>query len=679
MIYRQKSKNISRSDSLSYTEARQYIVSSFLKSYGRKSNVSISDFIADDLIKIKNWGQFKYDEGKIWTAAHNSTVHRHLHSWLFLNEWIAQIPENDIAIDIIVSITQNWSESFLKIADDDPFFRIAYHDEATAQRMRIAIKLHHNLLNHGKDAKESTGLVKTILDHTASKLESQAFYSGLNNHGMFQSLALRDYAVYAEWLNSERRSKLLGLANSRLDEYFDKSFTSEGVHVEHSPSYHLMVLRHVAEHRDFLESLTGSRSEFLDHLLNNAEQHSVHTILPDGRFLPVSDTQQIALSSSKNNIFNSKVFQFASTAGREGVKPSDLTLYEPKSGYFIHRNTWDSTTGNYIAFIAAYNAHYHKHSDDLHVFLWSGGNEILSESGPYGYDGTNPFVKLGFSQWSHNNIVVDGRSLKRTDGMFDKVSMINRFRISDGWQVEAKNERFDSVVHSRKVTFSDSLDAVFVEDLLVSDSKHNYFLNWNFGPKVRLQIVDKVIHGFIDNLKVVEMVFDYASTFEILHRRGVVGTNARGWRFPSMNEKTPASLVSVKFSGSTSKICTSIRIFNNSEDVLFPAEFLSKKHLALIDEDPNLRILRDVNMRELICAFIMKNLQNISDENSVGLDSSIRAVIKLYDKRRLIETLSGRVSTMVWPALTPGTYRVRVYLKGPAKSSVPFTTPWFKV
>lgn len=61
---------------------------------------------------------------------------------------------------------------------------------------------------------------------------------------MFQDRALLTYASYFKGENPSLE-KYIKLAVTRLKDYFEKVFTEEGVHKEHSPSYHLLVASNI--------------------------------------------------------------------------------------------------------------------------------------------------------------------------------------------------------------------------------------------------------------------------------------------------------------------------------------------------------------------------------------------------------------------------------------------------
>lgn len=660
--------------------ARNYIIENFPYKNSTKVLESIYDFQINDIIDVKAWGEVRFDSGNVWSEDLQPSVHRRLHSWLFFSEWVSQLPNNPELLDLIYSIVENWTRRFLSLPETDSLFRRAYHDEATAQRMLVAIRLHHYMASVGDQYLDRCDQIQQMMNFTSIKLESESFFSGLNNHGMFQSMALRDFAVYAVWLGADRQRALLETADARISDYFRSSFTSEGVHIEHSPTYHLMILRHVAEHRKFLEALGSTESQYLDEIIDKAKSHSVHTILPNGHFLPLSDTQQISLSGARNNVFGSTDFEFAASAGTAGTEPKETTLFEPKSGYFFHRSSWKTKNANFLAFTAAYNANYHKHSDDLQVYLWSDGHEILSESGPFGYDSKNPFTKYGFSQWAHNNIIVDGRSLGRTEGAFDSVWMESPDRVPEGWEVKASNRRFSGVVHERTLLLNDDLTSVEVLDVLKSKTEHVYTLNWNIGPTITIKVIDNGFIGYLQNRKIFTMEFESTNTLRIVNRKGVEGANPRGWRFPKMNSRVPATLVSTSFRGADSSIRSQLTLHNMKTSTGADNDSIRNDESLPIkssNDSMSLKVLEEEQKQsdQLIFPKVINNVLSFS-QNLRQVD---RAVVKLYNTSGIVDTKAGNISKINWKDLPRGRYRIRVYPKMNASNISPFSSNWFTV
>lgn len=646
--------------------ARQYVIRNFPTTPVRGADETFREFETNGKVQTKFWGTYEYAGGQIWDQDLTPSVRRYFHSWLFMTNWVTLGLMDDHALDVSAKVAENWIQKFGNSRKGDDNFKKAYHGEGTAQRGKVALKLHYALTNSGNKSHSALYLLERTLEKTAELLHSEEFFTGLDNHGMFQSLALRDVASYATWIPCNLRSSMLEVANKRLLEYFTIGFTSEGVHIEHSPSYHLMVLRDVKEHLQFLSCTHSKGSDVLERILVSGTNHTIHTILPSGVFLPLSDTQQKSLQGKHNNVTNDSALDFAVSLGVQGAQPSTRTLSEPESGYFFHRTSWGSTDARYLAFVAAYNGDYHKHSDDLHVYLWDRGHEILSESGPFGYNSKDPYVRYGYSQWAHNNVVVDEMSLPRVDQKFDAVGISKVGTQSDILTVQGYNSRHKGVEHIRTLEFNDSLSHLQIIDDLLSNADHTYTLNWNIGPTVDVQIAGNIVIGRIKRQIVFILSVYSESQIEISHVKGRAGRRPLEWRFPKMNSMVPSSLLSFTTKAKNVRFVTKLEILEavgaDDSEGAFEAPALARSVPA-------------ENQLQPILPHVVGSRISLS-----SLDTGItHGVVKLYSKRGLQGESRGPLSEMIWSSLEPGAYRFRIFPKVPGFYYRPYTTAWFEI
>lgn len=648
-----------------FESAYEYVSSRLVKTPPTSARSELTTFIEKDIISTPLWGEYTFRNGALWTDELDRSAHRYFHSWNFMTGWIALAAEDREARCVVAATAKLWLENFSSMAPEDPVYVFAYHDETTAQRARNMLRLHSVLITHSEDFQDILTRLQKHISKTGSLLATDAFYSGLNNHGMLQSLALRDVASYGEWFPTDDRESYARLATKRLAEYFNLAFTDEGVHVEHSPTYHLMVVRDMAEHSQFLETVGDDYSKVLRAMVTKAIEHATHTILPSGVFFPLSDTQQVPLTAINDGSSAGEEFEYAASGGKQGQQPESRTLNEPQSGFFVHRSSWDSEEARFLAFTAAYNADYHKHSDDLQVYLWGRGYELLGEAGPYGYGTGDPLVKYGFSQWAHNNVVVDGKSLPRTDQKHEAVGITSIKREGLTWSVRGYNHRFEDVQHERQVLVDDGVSKLRIVDELISSNDHAYTLNWNLGPEVEPTIHDQAVIGRIDGTIVFILRIESNVPVALEHHRGVSGRRPLGWKFPKMNVRTPTSLLSITGKGDNVTFVTSVEIVQSigesSDSVLFSTS-TDTPGLEEVTREPILPIISGTSIR-------LRTLDSLVE----------RAVVKLFSSQGEVGTLSGQLANVRWESLPAGRYRLRIYPKHESISYAPYTTEWFEL
>ena len=661
--------------------SRDYVLGK-LTSYSSKDSIhELRTFAKNGSVLHPFWGRIQIFDNKVIPVTENNSVNRYIHGWIFLSGWYESLESSLDNLDQVEKFVLEWISQYGLIQRNYPNFAIIYHDETTAQRLKAAIRLHHIYTARGRSY--LTLKLERLMDETAALLATEEFYAGKNNHGMFQSKALRDYAVYADWTDDFVRSKYLSKSLKQISEYFQFSFTSEGVHIEHSPSYHLMVSRHIHEHSQFMRAAFGKCPPELVKSLKDAEIHIIHCIQPNGVFLPLSDSAQVSLLGKRNNVFDSEEFAYATSAGKFGRVPNTRTLSEPESGYFFHRTSWGNSSAGYLAFVAAYNGAYHKHSDDLHLYLWKYGYELLTEAGAFGYQMEKPMVKFAFSQHAHNCVVVDHKSLPRHDRKYDRVKM-GAYSVDESGDilVSASNSRFVDTVHKRTLNVSDDLQEIRVEDQINSESHHTYSLVWNFGQFLDISIFDNHVIGCINSVPIIRLDFSGAMIEKIIHFNGRDGARPRGWRFPKLGHKLANSQIQVIFEGKSETIITKITTYDRDAERLKKA--VPSHHLRELSVQASSDTVNSTpeptgdSQMELNAIFGTLQCQdNVMFFHLPG--KSTRAVIRFYRDNQLLQEHRGLVKNFAWPAEQKGKYRARIFPKGINSAMKPFTTDWLIV
>lgn len=471
------------------------------------------------------------------------------------------IDSKDTAVSTrAISLVRRWRD--LHPIEKRSEHGMAYHDETTAQRLNIVLTL--CIAAQAVGDKEGFDYLSIVADETADLLFSSEFHGGINNHGMFQDISLRNYSIIATWRDATERRKKLEISCERLDKYFLQAFTGEGVHVENSPTYHLMVSRSLKQHVEVLELLEHPDSRVFMELLRNAAAYATNIVMPNGHFPPISDTTKGPLAGAGGDFFGDE-FLYATSTGKRGSKPAGLSTGFKSSGYAIYRSDWDSSDATYLLFSAAYNNNYHKHSDDLSLILFAKNRELITEPGPYSYNYKDPFSRYAYSQFSHNNIVVDNKSVLRTDDKRSTVKINDLIIDDNNFYVDAETGRLNDTQHNRsvRVTGEARRESIRVTDRLYSETEHSYSQFWNIAAGLEV-----VLHGNgFEVFEGTEKLFDALITSVVPVQISKISGQTRpvlGWSFPKFGEKKPATVVRVDFVASNLEIQTEFNLENFS-------------------------------------------------------------------------------------------------------------------
>ncbi|MFZ3452655.1 heparinase II/III domain-containing protein [Arthrobacter sp. 7Tela_A1] len=544
------------------TAMRKIVFEQFTSPRGPAEQQRADLFLKEQVLTSAAYPSVSLNESDVWGERDSRSHERFLHAFLFFMDWFGTVLAGERtkveACRAAMRIIESWSAVNGKYPGGSP---MAYHDETTAQRLIILLRL-QPILAENVDP-DSLEFVRRLMDETAVLLTDSAFHSPGNNHGMFQDLALLYYSILGDWIEDATRETFMQLAFSRLDEYFSSCFTAEGVHIENTPTYHIMVCRYVSVVQRLAASIEHKNAEKFGTLLSKAETYATHALMPNGLYPPISDTAQRPVNTRAFlRTFPSKEFLYAASGGRQGSPPKERFLVLPQTGYLIYRSAWNDRNATYAFFSAAYNSGYHKHSDDLSLFLRSGDMDLLAESGPYSYDYKDPLSRYAYSQFSHNSLVVDGRSLPRTDDRSASVNLVVEEQTCSRVLVEGTNARYKDTKHTRQLEIDESSGSprINLVDTVTSGGEHTYQLLWNLGAHVTAVVHGQGFELFNGEKKVMDLIFRANVPTRLTVHKGRLKPRPLGWTFPNFGEAVPSSVVSIEFSGKSAEIQSSIRL-----------------------------------------------------------------------------------------------------------------------
>lgn len=516
-----------------------------------KDKITAADnIITKSIFNLAHFKNIHVDIDKNWETDNQSrSLRRWLHTHIFLDDFIAAY-ENTGEKHYFYSSFNILNDWFIKfpITQINKIDPLAYHDEGSAQRLLYWLKYYYTFYNLFDDFQKETLEVK--IDEIAKLLSNDDFYAGLNNHGMFQDMSIVAYSIYKfERFDAEQ---LFNRSINRIIYYFEQVFTLEGVHKEHAPSYHILLLLSL---KKFLNTLNKSgyqdqRIEFLNDVMRKGEQYILSIITPDFKLPNISDSSDLTLGGHYRDIFDSEEYKFISSMGKYGKTPHRLINAFPESGYLIARNNWQADA-IYFVFIAAYHVRYHKHSDDLSFLLYK-RVPIFVDAGPYSYNYQDPMTTYAYSQYAHSSLIVNDKSLPRTDKKYEKVfikeNTINE--INGEFSVEGVNERYESVTHTRRITGDLKSEKFIITDNIFSKINNNYEVLFQINGRLKVSIENNKVSIFNQEVNIANLEIIEHSGIKNLHINLVREQNEpklMGYQFPKKEIAEPMNTVIVKF------------------------------------------------------------------------------------------------------------------------------------
>ena len=388
----------------------------------------------------------------------------------------------------------------------------AWYDMAVGMRIyRLAYLAEAIIHGNSRPVEECELLLQSLRFHHEI-LADPSIFRGHTNHGLYQALAqlaasrrLNDLLPAAQF-QSLARERLLNC----LSDHF---FIDEGVHAEHSPGYHRMVLGSLIE-----ASEAGLLGKNQNELLARAEEALMWMIMPNGSLAPFGDTDHgsIHCDQSIAKRCRNPHLRHALTAGTLGESPPSGVKAYKTAGYAFARvysrdNGADPARASYLAQQAAYHSRVHKHADHL-AFVWSEGTiPILTDPGRFGYFGRTSrgdgLYEQGFwysdpsrvyveSTRAHNCIEIDGRSHPRLKtAVFG--SALAQADVQDGLVVfDSKIVLRPSLVHRRTLILAPGEFLIVVDWLFDRRGAPHDFRQWfQLAPGWSVQRVGQGYEG----------------------------------------------------------------------------------------------------------------------------------------------------------------------------------------
>jgi hypothetical protein len=386
------------------------------------------------------------------------------------------------------------------------------------------------------------------------------------NHRTLELYALFIVALAFPQLEDD----LLEFAVAELHRNLMEEMRPDGVHIEQSTHYHLIVLRSFVGARENARRFGITLPDGFDEQLCRALEFGMHSHRPDGGIPAFSDAdagsyRDLLLLAA--DLLDREDLRYVATGGARGTAPVERNVSFPDGGYHVQRSGWGTDD---IAFAderflmldcGPLGAGGHGHYDLLSVELAAGGRPLIMDPGRYTYsetpeqpdDGENP------RHWfkgtaAHNTVVVDGRdqtpySRSKPRGPVAEGRLVSRLTGPglDVLHAEATSPCYEAV-HARRVAFVAD-EYWLIEDRLWATTTHRYELRFHLAPEAFKAVeVRPTDHGWAAIAPGVALVFDGG-------RRPVVEP---GWISPEYGVKERAPIVSVSVSGAANAAFTTL-------------------------------------------------------------------------------------------------------------------------
>lgn len=423
----------------------------------------LSKYPVVDLSKNIPWGL---------DSVQNRSLNFHLHSLDPIDHILkSHTIFNELSyLSFALNVVFDWinHNSELTKPNISPF---AWYDMAVGLRSYRIAYLYQAADVSGLLDDDARNMLWSCLEQHASYLADDANIAFHNNHGYYQvagQLAMgRRFADISPVMAAAQEQ-----GAERLKLMLSQQFSTDGVHREHSPDYHRMVLDTL---RALIDLGLVVDSETID-LSNRIEEALSWFVFPNQRIVNFGDSDYRLLARKPKEAeakWTTPQMQFWVSCGKVGEPPSESFRAFNEGGYWVARKSDDNpnelSSYCYLALNAAFHSRTHKHADDLSFVWFDCGSNILVDAGRYGYIGK---AEQGSDLWldghwysdprrvycestrAHNTLEFDGKNFPRK-GIKPYGSGLRRTgeHSSGVLYAEAESKYFGSIRHVRMLFF----------------------------------------------------------------------------------------------------------------------------------------------------------------------------------------------------------------------------------
>lgn len=358
---------------------------------------------------------------------------------------------------------------------------MVWYDHPTSNRVQVLI--HYLYLI--KDTKEEIdySLFRSILNKHGEVLGNDDIYIN-NNHGLMMDKSLM---LLGNVLDDEN---FFVKGYYRSIDTFWYSFSSKGTHLENSPNYHNMVVRMYEQLQKYLVNNNQSYNETILNNLKLANNYLNIIMKPDSMLPPIGDSDHTLWKANK----------------------SYENFYDEEAGIAVLQ--FNDIKSFYVNFICGYSSRTHKHKDDLSINLNYNGEDFITDSGKYNYNGKDPIRNYIISPAAHSSFQLKkfNYDIKHSNRFNRKITM-NGFNFTDNVSL-VKGMHGDykdtDIVLNREVIQINKLPIVILYDFIDNEdgNKYNFIQNFNLSDNIEARYSRKLcrLNGQKENLIIKQLL-----------------------------------------------------------------------------------------------------------------------------------------------------------------------------
>jgi Heparinase II/III-like protein/Heparinase II/III N-terminus len=437
------------------------------------------------------------------------------------------------------------------------------------------------------DEQATRAIMKALLALLDQVYRYPSTYSSPNTHLTGESTALLMAGLLFPELPRSQDWRKFG--SSMLINEMQRQVTEDGVYGELSPYYHCYTVDFYLQALILAKLNRFPFPDWVSTRLSQMVDFVTHVSRPDGSIPLIGDDdggRALKLSREHYGSFRDGLSTAAVLFGRSDFKhqagvfqeetlwllgldgwevfnsmaaepPSQLNQSYEKDGYFIERSGWDADDSHAIFDCGGFGIIRggHAHADALSFTLFSGGQQLLIDSGTSVYNCAPEWRNFFRCTSAHNTVVVDGQSQSEPGETFawnrKANARLRKHIVRAGFEyIDGEHDGYalfpQSVIHRRRFIYIRP-NYWIVLDELTGRGEHEFQFLYHFAPGAELMVLGEERRGEVDcKAKIGEtglQMFLYASG--PLRAEAVCGQTGpiQGWCSNRYGERRPSPVL----------------------------------------------------------------------------------------------------------------------------------------
>jgi len=448
----------------------------------------------------------------------------------------------------------------------------SWNDHAMAFRALAMLDYATAAAASGEPLGEGFELVLRGLAGHGQALANPLNYTPRHNHGIDQDIALLAVAsAFPHWAQS---ASWRTLAIKRLKGQISDTISSRGVHLEHSPAYHLTTLTHLLELYRLAKHFgiaAFDGSDFVA-LLRRMSDFAQWVVLPNDRVLSIGDSMR----SQGAEVFNQRLLKL--TDGLPELKgltikpdvsnlPKGLRVYREEGYALFFGVDAAGRRSHFVSMTAMMNPGLaHKHADELAVTVMSCQREVLVDHGGYGYN-YDKWREYFLNKVAHNTVSL---SAVPTEGLLIRQDRRPRITavsaVGDVQIVRAEALVAPDLKHRRTLMIAGTGD-ILIHDRLVSSSRaaarklsYPVFAHWHFDAGLNVALTgDRILVTDANASPLAAIAITSLPKASVERFEGSINP-LLGWTSYERNQARPSPTIQVQLGSDAKEFVTAISL-----------------------------------------------------------------------------------------------------------------------